>query len=122
MNAKERVVRAVTFQPVDRVPILPIALMQGSMVLNKPLPEYQQNGQLLAEGQLRLLELWGHDGVVGVPHVVEDLVPWGIPLTYYPHGSPTLSQIAVRSFEQIPELKVPDPSSFKETRESLKAI
>lgn len=122
MNAKERVVRAVTFQPVDRVPILPVALMQGSIALNRPLPEYQQSGQLIADGQRRLLELWGHDGVVGVPHVVEDLVPWGIPLSYYPNGSPTLSKIAIKSFDQILELKVPDPSSFKETKESLRAI
>lgn len=122
MNAKERVVRAVTFQPVDRVPILPVALMQGSIALNRPLPEYQQNGQLIADGQRRLLEMWGHDGVVGVPHVVEDLVPWGIPLSYYRNGSPTLSKIAIRSFDQIPDLKVPDPSAFKETKESLKAI
>lgn len=122
MNSKERVVRAVTFQPVDRVPILPVALMQGAIVLNRPLPEYQQSGELIAEGQLRLLEMWEHDAVVGVPHVVEDLVPWGIPLTYYKNGSPTLSKIALRSYEQIIDLQVPDPSAFKETKETLKAI
>lgn len=122
MNSKERVVRAVTFQPVDRVPIIPVALMQGSIVLKRRLPEYQQDGHLLAEGQLRLLEMWQHDAVVGIPHVVEDLVPWGSPLTYYENGSPTLSKIVVTRFDQIPDLKVPDPTGSKETKETLKAI
>ena len=34
----------------------------------------------IANGQLKLLEHLGHDAVLGIPHVVEDLVPWGSPL------------------------------------------
>lgn len=122
MNAIERVVGAVTFQPIDRVPVIPLSLTHGAQVLGKPLPEYQQNGELLATGQLKLLEMWGHDAVIGVPHVVEDLVPWGIPLNYYPNGSPTMGKIAIKSFEDIMHIPVPDPTNSKETRESLKSI
>jgi len=122
MNSKERLVGAVTFQPVDRVPVIPVALSQGSQLLNIDLPAYQKNGVHIANGQLKLLEQLEHDAVFGVPHVVEDLVPWGSPLTYYKNGSPTLSKTVIRKFEDIVDLKVPDPSDSLETKESLKAI
>ncbi|WP_394237077.1 uroporphyrinogen decarboxylase family protein [Niallia oryzisoli] len=122
MNSKERLVGAVTFQPVDRVPVIPVALSQGSKLLNMDLPTYQKNGVHIANGQLKLLEQLEHDAVFGVPHVVEDLVPWGSPLTYYKNGSPTLSKTVIRKFEDIVDLKVPDPSDSLETKESLKAI
>lgn len=122
MNSKERLVRAVTFQPVDRVPVIPVALSQGSKVLNIDLPSYQKSGEHIADGQLRLLELLEHDGVAGIPNVVEDLVPWGCPLTYYPNGSPILSKTVINKCEDIVDLKVPNPSNSLETKETLKAI
>lgn len=122
MNSKERLVNAVTFQPVDRVPVIPIALMQGSKLLNIHLPSYQTNGEHIAKGQLTLLEKMEHDAVFGIPHVVEDLVPWGSPLTYYKNGSPTLSKMVIGKFEEIVDLKVPNPASSIETKETLKAI
>lgn len=122
MKSIERLVGAVTFQPVDRVPVLPVALTQGAKVLNIDLPSYQKSGIHIANGQLKLLELLEHDGVVGVPHVVEDLVPWGVPLNYYQNGSPIVSKIVIRRNEDILDLKVPNPTDSFETKESLTAI
>ncbi|WP_147535427.1 uroporphyrinogen decarboxylase family protein [Bacillus marasmi] len=122
MNSIERVVNAVTFQQVDRVPVIPVALTQGAKLLNVDLPTYQQSGVHLANGQLKLLERLGHDGVVGVPHVIQDLVPWGLPLTYNLNGSPILSKTLFTRGEDIVNLKVPNPASSHETMETLKAI
>lgn len=122
MNSIERVVGAVTYKPIDRVPVIPLSLTHGSLVLGKTLPEYQKNGELIAAGQMKLLELWEHDAVIGVPHVVEDLVPWGIPLNYYPNGSPTMGKISLIKFDDIKNLKVPDPTNSEETRQTLKAV
>lgn len=122
MNSKERLVKAVTFQAVDRVPVIPIALSQGAKLLNIDLPTYQKSGEHIANGQLKLLEQLEHDAVFGIPHVVEDLVPWGSPLTYYKNGSPTLSKMVIRKFEDIIDLKVPNPANSTETKETLKAI
>lgn len=122
MNSKERLVRAVTFQAVDRVPVIPVALTQGAKILDIDLPTYQRSGEHIANGQLKLLEQLEHDAVAGIPNVVEDLVPWGSPLTYYKSGSPTLSKIVVSKAEDIPDLKVPNPANSLETKETLKAI
>ena len=122
MNSKERLVKAVTFQSVDRVPVIPIALSQGSKLLNIDLPTYQKSGEHIANGQLKLLEQLEHDAVFGIPHVVEDLVPWGSPLTYYKNGSPILAKTVLTRFEDIIDLKVPNPSNSFETKETLKAI
>ncbi len=122
MNAKERLVRAVTFQSVDRVPVLPVALTQGAKILNIDLPTYQKSGVHIANGQLKLLEHLGHDAVLGIPHVVEDLVPWGSPLTYYKNGSPILGKTVLNKVEDIVDLMVPNPSNSMETKETLRAI
>ncbi|NSL50957.1 uroporphyrinogen decarboxylase family protein [Calidifontibacillus erzurumensis] len=122
MNSKERLIRAVTFQPVDRVPVIPLLLTQGSKLLNIDLPSYQKSGRNIAKGQLKLLERLEHDAVIGIPHIVQDLTPWGSPLTYYKNGSPTLSKIVIRKAEEIKEIKVPDPANSMETRETLIAI
>jgi uroporphyrinogen decarboxylase len=122
MNSKERLVKAVTFQPVDRVPVLPVALSQGAKVLNIDLPTYQKSGIHIADGQLKLLELLEHDGVLGIPHVVQDLVPWGTPLTYNKNGSPIVEKMVISRIEEIVDLKVPNPTNSMETKETLKAI
>ena len=122
MNSKERLVKAVTFQAVDRVPVVPVALTQGAKLLNLDLPTYQKNGEYIANGQLKLLELVEPDAVFGMPHVVEDLTPWGVPLTYHQNGSPTVGKMIIRNVEDIKDLKVPDPTNSMETKETLKAI
>ncbi|WML31439.1 uroporphyrinogen decarboxylase family protein [Neobacillus sp. OS1-32] len=122
MNSKERLVKAVTFQAVDRVPVVPVALTQGAKLLNLDLPTYQKNGEYIANGQLKLLELLEPDAVFGMPHVVEDLTPWGVPLTYHQNGSPTVGKMIIRNVEDILDLKVPDPTNSMETKETLKAI
>ena len=122
MNSKERLVKAVTFQAVDRVPVVPVTLTQGAKLLNLDLPTYQKNGEYIANGQLKLLELVEPDAVFGMPHVVEDLTPWGVPLTYHQNGSPTVGKMIIRNVEDIKDLKVPDPTNSMETKETLKAI
>ncbi|WP_042355665.1 uroporphyrinogen decarboxylase family protein [Bacillus rubiinfantis] len=122
MNSKERLVKAVTFQAVDRVPVIPVALTQGAKLLNLDLPTYQKNGEYIANGQLKLLELLEPDAVFGMPHVVEDLTPWGVPLTYHLNGSPTVGKMIIRNAEDILDLKVPDATNSMETKETLKAI
>ncbi|RXT01949.1 DNA gyrase inhibitor [Ammoniphilus sp. CFH 90114] len=60
----------------------------------------------------------GHNAVMEVPHVVEDLVPSRIPLNYFPNGSPTIGKMDITQFDQIPGLRVPDPTHSNEIRET----
>jgi uroporphyrinogen decarboxylase len=118
----ERMLAALGHKESDRIPILPILLQQGSKELGVSLQDYFTNGLMLAEGQERLLEKYGHDGVVGVPHVVEDLLAFGQNLMYFPNGAPVVGGMAISRFHEIDSLEVKDPVEVSELCQTLLAI
>lgn len=122
MNSLERVVATITGGISDRPPVLPTMLMQGAKLLNIPLVDYQKNGQHIANGQLKLLEKFGHDGVFGFPHIVQDVTPWGAGLVHFHDGPPSVSKMVIRQFSDIDSIHAPDPSSSPQLLETLKAI
>lgn len=122
MNSLERVVATITGEKVDRPPVLPVMLMQGAKLLNVPLKQYQTNGEFIAKGQLALLEEFGHDGVFGFPHVVQDVTPWGAGLVHFKEGPPSVSKMAIHQFSEIDTLHAPDPSASPILKETVKAI
>lgn len=122
MNSLERVVATITGGLRDRPPVLPVMLMQGAKLLNVPLVDYQKNGQLIAKGQLKLLEKFGHDGVFGFPHIVQDVTPWGAGLVHFHEGPPSVSKMAIHQFSDIDGIHAPDPSTSPQLKETLKAI
>ena len=106
----------------DCVPVFPVLLLQGAHLLNLPLAEYLTCGRHLAEGQLRLWRKFGHDCVVGVPHVVEDLTAFGAELSYHPNGPPGLDNMVIERYEQIEQLEIPDPHNVPLLQETLSAL
>ena len=122
MNSLERVVATITGGLRDRPPVLPVMLMQGAKLLNIPLTDYQKDGQLIAKGQLTLLEKFGHDGVFGFPHIVQDVTPWGAGLVHFHEGPPSVSKMAIHHFSDIDTIHAPDPSTSPQLKETLKAI
>ncbi|MCA9415757.1 MAG: uroporphyrinogen decarboxylase family protein [Candidatus Omnitrophica bacterium] len=122
MNSLERVLAAATFQGPDRPPVFLVLLQQGAIEMGLPLSDYYSHGDHIAEGQTRLIEKYGHDCVVGVPHIVEDTLPFGTELKYYDAGPPSVTGMSIKRYEQIPELKVPRAADHPQMRETLSAI
>lgn len=104
MKPIERIVAAVGLQPVDQTPVLPVLLQQGAPLLNLPLTEYFGNPTQLYEGQMRLLDRYGHDGVFAIPHVVQDTLPWGSGLDFHDDGAPSVNRMVIERYEDIAEL------------------
>lgn len=121
MNSLERVLAAINSEPVDRTPVLPVMLMQGSRELEMPLPDYFGHPARLAEGQLRLVERFGHDGVFAFPHIVQDVLPWDSALTFHEDGPPTVAKMVIRRYEDILDMRVPDPTAHPYLRHTLNA-
>ncbi|MCA8959737.1 MAG: uroporphyrinogen decarboxylase family protein [Planctomycetes bacterium] len=121
MNSLQRVVAAVTGGPIDRPPVLPVLLQQGARELGMSLREYFQRPTRLAEGQTRLIDHFGHDGVFAFPHVVQDTLPWGAPLRFSDEGPPSVDAMVIRRYEEIPDLRVPDPTSHEYLRHTLES-
>lgn len=121
MNSLQRILAAVKGEPVDRTPVLPVMLMQGARELGMPLEQYFGRPTRLAEGQLRLLERFGHDGVFAFPHIVQDVLPWGSSLTFHEDGPPSVAKMVIRNFEDILDLKAPNPADNPYLRHTLEA-
>ena len=122
MNSLQRVLTAATFQGPDRPPVFLVLLQQGAIEMGLPLAQYYSKGSFLADGQTRLLEKYGHDCVVGVPHIVEDTLPFGTDLKYYDFGPPSVTGMSISRYEQILDLKVPRAADHPQLRETLSAI
>lgn len=122
MNSLERLLATVTHKTSDRPPVFPVMLMQGAQELGLSLEAYFTKGEHYANGQLRLLEKFGHDCVLGVPHVVEDTVAFGATLMYFRNGPPSLGKMVLRDFKELGKLATPNPKKFPALQETLKAI
>lgn len=121
MNSVERILAAAALKPVDQTPVLPVMLMQGARMLRLRLTEYFGNPTRMAEGQLRLVERFGHDGVFAFPHIVQDILPWGSDIDFHEDGPPTAQKMVIDRFEEIASLRVPDPTAHPYLRKTLDA-
>ncbi len=122
MTSLERVLAVLSHQVPDRVPVCPVLLMQGAAEVGLELKEYFANGEHLARGQLALLEKYGHDCVIGVPHVVQDTTAFGCGLLYFRSGPPSVDRMAIKSYAEIESLGVPDPLAQPLLQETLRAL
>ena len=121
MNSVERIVAAVTHQPVDRTPVIPVLLMQGAQMLGLPLSEYFGRPGRVPEGQLRLLERFDGDAVFAFPHIVQDVLPWGSEIDLHDDGPPSVRGMVVKDVEAAANLVPPDPTRHMYTRSTLAA-
>lgn len=122
MTSLERVLATMTHQKPDRVPVFPILLLHGAAELGMGLEQYFSQGANWAEGQLKLREKFGHDCVVGVPHVVQDITAFGAKVMYWEKGPPSPGGMVIHSWKDVDQLTVPDPYAVPELVETLKAI
>ncbi len=120
MNSLERIVAAVGLQPVDRTPVLPVLLQQGAPMLNMSLSDYFADPRHVYEGQMRLVDRYGHDGVFAIPHVVQDTLPWGASLDFHDDGAPSVNRMVIDRYEEIAQLPLPDPRDHPYLRRTLK--
>ncbi|MEZ5101929.1 MAG: uroporphyrinogen decarboxylase family protein [Thermoleophilia bacterium] len=121
MTGAERIVAAVLGDPVDVTPVAPVLLMQGARVLGVPLGRYFGEPGRIAEGQLALLDRFGHDAVFAMPHVVQDVLPWGAGIDLHDDGPPSVNGMVLSSYEDIERVAVPDPTRHPYCRHTLRA-
>lgn len=121
MTSVGRILAEVGLKPVDRTPVMPVMLMQGAKALNLPLETYFGKADRLAQGQLALVERYNQDAVFAIPHIVQDVLPWKSGIDFHPNGPPSVNKMVIRSYEDILDLKTPDPTAHPYLRKSLEA-
>lgn len=107
MTSLERVLTTLRYVEPDRVPLFLLLTMHGAKELQVPLPEYQRDAGLQAEGQLRLRAKFGHDCLVGAPYAAADVEAWGGEVIFRDDGPPNAGEPLIKDFEAIRTLEPP---------------
>lgn len=109
MNSYERFKCAVRMEVPDCVPVAPYSGLFGGVVGGVRLDEYCQSGKLMAEAQLKTLELCDTDTVVAQSDNYYIAQGFGIQVEHHKDSIPTKTNVVVNSLEDVFELRVPDP-------------
>jgi len=122
MNSFERVIGAVNFQKIDKIPVFPQIFGHAAILNGIPLDQYIQNGELIADCQLNALKKYGHDAVFTVIDVNVETEALGSELLYRKNQYAVINKYALSDKNNIDKLKVPDPENSGRMPEMLKAI
>ena len=119
LTAAARLGAALQHREADRVPFFLPVTMHGARLLGVPLPTYLGSAELAARGQLRLLELLGHDAVTCFLCAAGEVEPFGGEVILYDDGPPNAGEPPLRSAASIERLEPPRPQDSPALRRSL---
>lgn len=123
-TSMDRLVAAAKGQIIDHIPVFCNLLDQGARELGLSIEEYFSSGGHVAEGQLRMLERFGHDNVWSLFYVGKEAELFGCKkIRYADDGPPNVEDFIIDCYDDIEKLKVPDDISshpaFAETAKCL---
>ncbi len=109
ITGMERLQMVLRGERPDRVPVFCNLLDQGARELGMGMKEYYSRGENVAEGQLRMRDKYGYDGVMGMFYVGMEAELFGCrKIVYAEDGPPNVGQLVIQTQEDIELLEVPD--------------
>lgn len=122
MNSLERILRTISFQPADRVPVIAQVFGGAATLAGVPLDQYVRDGELIAKCQLSALRHYSYDAVFTVMDVNVETEAVGSVLEYRPNRYPTVARHALSEDEDWTAWTTPRPSKSGRMPEMLKAL
>lgn len=109
ISPRERVLKALTFQRPDKVPVVPFVISFAAKHTGLKFIEYCKDGSKLAEAQVATAKRFKLDAVYVDSDAVIDAEAMGAEVKYFEDEVPTVSRPRVRSLDDVRSLEVPDP-------------
>lgn len=124
MTGMERFGALMAGQTPDRVPIVLNLPDQGAKELGVTLRDYYADGELVAEGQLKLREKYGFDTLLGMFYSALEAEIMGCrAIVYAGDGPPNVGHLVIRTPADILGLHLPEnPDAHPRAAELLKCI
>jgi len=119
MNSIERVQTVLQGGIPDRVPVDLHNFLMAAQSSGLPFPEYLQNGEAMAEGQIRLWREFGHDVLLLENGTTALAEACGCGVEYLSDGAPVLIQPTLRSLDELGTLVIPDFTRVHPLRSSI---
>ncbi len=108
-TSMDRLAAAIHGTPCDRIPVFCNLIDQGAIEMGMKPQEYFSRGDCVAEAQLRMLAKYGHDNVWTLFYVGKEAELMGCDkIKFALDGPPNVENFVIRSWEDIPGLRVPD--------------
>ena len=121
MTAAERVGTALSHQEPDRVPFLLPVILQGARELGLSIEAYFSRAENVVEGQLRLREKLGHDGLFGFMYTAQEVEAWGGETVFIDSGPPNAGEPPITR-QQVEALEPPDIEACPALQRVLRII
>ncbi|MBW7885013.1 MAG: uroporphyrinogen decarboxylase family protein [Caldilineaceae bacterium] len=121
MTSLERVHTVLRGGVPDRVPVDLHNFMMTAQASGLPFPEYYQNGEAMAEGQIRAWREFGHDVLLLENGTAALAEACGCQVEYMENSAPVCHGPAIKSLDDLDKLEVPDPYKAHPLKENLKA-
>lgn len=109
MDSRDRVLKALSFQRPDRVPVVPFVISFAAKYAGLRFIEYCKDASKLAKAQVATAERFKLDAVYVDSDAVVDIEAMGAEVKYFEDEVPTASNPAVKSLDDVRSLEIPDP-------------
>jgi uroporphyrinogen decarboxylase len=110
ITGMDRLLAAINGETADRIPVFCNLLDQGvkELAVNS-LHDYYQNGEYVAEAQLKMREKYGYDNVWSLFYVGKEAELLGCnKILFSTDGPPNVEHFIIQSYEDIHQLEIPD--------------
>jgi uroporphyrinogen decarboxylase len=107
MTSAQRLGTAMSHREPDRVPFLLPSVLQGAREVGLSIKEYFKHADLVAEGQWRIREKFGHDALVGFMYGAVEVEAWGGEVIFRDDGPPNAGEPIVKDPDDIDRLQPP---------------
>ncbi len=122
MNSIDRTLRTLAFKTVDRVPVdLHNFLVTARLMGTDSYGDFFRDGGAMAEGQIKAWRCYGHDVLLVENGTAALAEACGVQVHYQTNSAPVAKQPAIKSLDEVGDLKIPDPYKDPLLSELLKA-
>lgn len=124
MNSRERVLRHLDGQPVDRLPVMPITMQFACDLIGARYRDYETDYRVLVEGQRRVAEQFGFDYVNTMSDPAREAADCGAAVEYFENSPAAMieEQALLSDKTRLATLKIPDPLGGGRMHNGIEAV
>ncbi|MGP8202312.1 MAG: uroporphyrinogen decarboxylase family protein [Limisphaerales bacterium] len=124
MNSRERVFAHLNGQPVDHLPLMPIAMQFACDQIGAKYRDYCTDYRVLMQGQIDTAQVFGLDYVNTMSDPAREAADCGAVVAYFDDQPAAIveDQTLLADITQLPRLKIPDPLGGGRMHNGIKAL
>lgn len=120
LTPMERVLTALNYEEADRVPFFHLLTTHGSKEFNVSIEKYYSKPEMVAQGQIKMQQKYGHDCYYSFYYASLELEAWGSNSIFYSDAPPNAGKPIIPDSKDIGSLEAPDVFESAQLQKVLK--